>query len=83
MTQAFFKLDDVVVEVVGAPTAAAPGQARFWGLTFTVADLDTTAELLGPSLRPIKAAVQPGRRIATLDKAFGSTVPMAFMSVRE
>jgi hypothetical protein len=83
MTQAFFKLDDVVVEVVGSPTAAAPGHARFWGLTFSVGDLDATAQLLGPILRPIKAAVQPGRRIATLDRSFGSTVPMAFMSVKE
>jgi hypothetical protein len=80
MTQAFFKLGPVVVEVIGHPTAAEPGPATFWGLTFTVADLDATALLLGDHLRPIKEAVQRGRRIATLDRAAGSTLPIAFMS---
>lgn len=81
MTQAFFTLGPVVIEVVGPPAPAA-GDARFWGLTFTVTDLDATAERLGLRLRPIKGAAQPGRRIATLDRAVGSSVPMAFMSAK-
>jgi hypothetical protein len=82
MTQAFFKLGAIVVEVVGPP-AAGPGAASFWGLAFTVAALDATASYLGGRLRPSTPAVQPGRRIATLDRAAGSTVPIAFLSVSE
>jgi hypothetical protein len=78
--QAFFRLGGTIVEVVGSPTASGPGPAEFWGLAFTVADLDATVEFLGDRLHPAADAVQPGRRIATLAPAGGSTVPLAFMS---
>lgn len=79
-TQAFFKLGAVIAEVVGPTATAGPGPARLSGLAFTVADLDATAAYLGDRLRPAKDAVQRGRRIATLDTAAGSSVPIAFMS---
>ncbi|HET9077946.1 MAG TPA: VOC family protein, partial [Acidimicrobiales bacterium] len=66
LVQAFFKLENTVVEVVGEPDAARPGPAGFYGLAFTVADLEATAARLGDRLRPARDAVQPGRRIATL-----------------
>jgi hypothetical protein len=78
--QAFFRLGETIAEVVGPPIGSSPGPARFYGLAFTVADLDATALFLGERLRPAKEAVQPGRRIATLDRSVGSTVPLAFMS---
>jgi hypothetical protein len=78
--QAFFKMGETILEVVGSATASRPGPARFGGLAFTVADLDATGGYLGERLRPAKDAVQPGRRIATLDRSVGSTVPMAFMT---
>jgi hypothetical protein len=78
--QTFFKLGDVVLEVIGPVEPRNDKPARFFGLAFTVADLDATARYLGDRLRPAKDAVQPGRRIATLDKAAGSAVAMAFMS---
>jgi catechol 2,3-dioxygenase-like lactoylglutathione lyase family enzyme len=78
--QAFFKLGEVVLEVIGPVEPRNEKPARFFGLAFTVADLDATAAYLGPRLRPPKDAVQPGRQIATLDKAAGSSVAMAFMS---
>lgn len=80
LMQAFFKLGEVVVEVVGPPRPSAAGPATFYGLAFTVDDLDATARLLGDRLRPARDAVQPGRRIATVDRVAGSTVPIAFMS---
>jgi hypothetical protein len=80
--QAFFKLGETIVEVVGPAIATQAGPARFYGLAFTVADLGETAAFLGDRLRPAKDAVQTGRRIATLDFAAGSTVPLAFMSTR-
>ena len=82
LAQAFFKLGDTVLEVVGPPGHPDPGAARFWGLAFTVSDLDATAAFLGDRLRPARDAVQPGRRIATLDRSAGSALPMAFMSRR-
>ena len=72
--QAFFRLPGTILEVVG------PGPDRWYGLAFTSADLDATAAYLGDRLHPPKDAVQPGRRIATLDRAAGSSVAMAFMS---
>lgn len=82
VAQAFFRLGPVIVEVVGPPGRPASGPARFYGLAFTVADLEATGASLGARLRPGRDAVQPGRRIATLDRAAGSTVAMAFMSRR-
>ncbi|MBO0731035.1 MAG: hypothetical protein J2P57_17395 [Acidimicrobiaceae bacterium] len=80
LTQAFFKMEDIIVEVVGLPARKSDEPAAFAGLAFTVADLEATRALLGDRLRPAKAAVQRGRRIATLDRAAGSSVPIAFMS---
>lgn len=80
MRQGFFKIDRVVLEVVGPAEPMGDSPARFWGLAWTSGDLDATAAYLGDRLHPAKDAVQEGRRIATLDKAAGSTVAMAFMS---
>ncbi len=80
MTQVFFKLGETIVEVVGSSTESSPGKASFYGLAFTVTDLDKAAAFLGKRLRPARDAVQPGRRIAILDRAAGSTIPLAFMS---
>jgi hypothetical protein len=79
-SQAFFRLGETIAEVVGSPDRSRPGPAGFYGLAFTVSDLAQTAEFLGDRLRPAKDAVQPGRRIATLDWSAGSSVPIAFMS---
>ncbi|HEX2849498.1 MAG TPA: hypothetical protein VHN98_03060 [Acidimicrobiales bacterium] len=80
MRQAFFRLGEVILEVVGGAEKSGDGPPRFFGLAYTVRDLDETARFLGDRLHPAKDAVQPGRRIATLDKGAGSTVPLAFMS---
>jgi hypothetical protein len=84
LRQAFFRLGEVIVEVVGPAEAPAstgvPAPARFFGLAFTVADLASTASSLGDRLSPAKEAVQSGRTIATLACDAGSTVAMAFMS---
>jgi hypothetical protein len=78
--QAFFRLGEVVLEVVGPRSPSGDGAARIYGLAWNVRDLEETAAFLGDRLRPAKDAVQKGRRIATLDRAAGSTVPHAFMS---
>jgi catechol 2,3-dioxygenase-like lactoylglutathione lyase family enzyme len=78
-TQAFFKLEQTILEVIGAEPVG-PGPAQFWGLAFIAPDLDATVSGSSGQIRPPKDAVQAGRRIATLDRGAGSTVPMAFMS---
>jgi hypothetical protein len=80
MRQTFFRLGRVILEVVGPPERSGTGPARFWGLAFTVADLDATAELLGGLLGEVRDAVQPGRRIASLRRQAGLSLPVAFMS---
>ena len=81
MRQTFFRAGEVIIEVVGPPEATDTGPARFFGLALTVADLDETATALGERLGRAKAAVQPGRRIATLrHRDLDLSVPIAFMS---
>lgn len=79
--QVFFRAGEVIVEVIGPEEPSGDGPAAFFGLAYTVADLDATAALLRDALGTPKAAVQPGRRIATLrHKALGLSVPTAFLS---
>lgn len=66
MRQVFFRLGEVILELVGSPTAQGEGPATFWGITFMVADIDAAAALLGERTSRVKDAVQRGRRITTL-----------------
>lgn len=86
--QAFFRMGEVICEVVGpagepaaSDDAMGDGPARFWGITFTVADLDAAVDLLGPERVSVpKAAVQPGRRIASLRREAGLGLPVALIT---
>lgn len=78
--QGFHRLGDVIVEVVETP-GATPGPAHCWGLVFTVAGLDALVEPWGDEVvsRP-RAAVQPGRRIASLRRGAGLATAVGFMT---
>jgi hypothetical protein len=79
--QIFFRLGEVILEVVGSPETAREGPATLWGVTYVVADLDATASFFGDCAAPVKPAVQPGRRIATLrHRDLGMSVPTAMIS---
>ncbi len=83
--QAFFRLGSVILEVVQEPEEAierAGGDhpAFFWGLAFVAPDLDATVASLGDRVGEIRPAVQPSRRIATLRRSAGLSVPVALMS---
>ena len=83
--QAFFRLGEVILEVVQEPKEAierAGGDhpAFFWGLAFIAPDLNTTAAGLKDRVSEIRTAVQPGRRIATLRRAAGLAVPVALIT---
>ncbi|MGN6188858.1 MAG: VOC family protein [Conexibacter sp.] len=85
--QAFFRLGDVILEVVQAPADAIErsggpdGPASFWGLAFKVADIDATVAAIGAErCSGPRPAVQPGRRIATLRRSAGLALPVALMT---
>jgi hypothetical protein len=83
--QAFFRLAEVILEVIEAPPRSheqrnPDAASRFWGLAFSVTDLDASARYLGDRLGEPRDAVQPGRRIATLRREAGLGVAVAFMT---
>ena len=83
--QAFFRAGEPILEVVLAPEGSSvardpAGPARLWGLAFGVDDLEHTARSLGALLGTPRDAVQPGRRIATLQAEAGLGPAIAFMS---
>ena len=81
MRQVFFRLGEVILELIGQPDTVGEGDPGFFGLALTVDDLDALALQLGDHLGAIKDAVQPGRRIATLrHRDLGMSVATAFMS---
>lgn len=83
MRQIFFRLGEVIVEVVGSPDTAGDGPSSLWGITYVVDDIDATAAFFGDRTLPVKDAVQPGRRITTLRHAdLGMSVRTAMISAR-
>lgn len=84
--QAFFRLGEAILEVVQIPErelARAGGEgapARFWGLALIASDIERTTAGLGEHASEVRAAVQPGRLIATLKRSAGLAVPVALMS---
>ena len=81
MRQVFFRLGEVILELIGQPGTAGEGDPGFFGLAITVADLDAAGALLGEHLGQSKDAVQDGRRIATLrHREVGMSVATALMT---
>jgi catechol 2,3-dioxygenase-like lactoylglutathione lyase family enzyme len=84
--QAFFRLGREILELVQEPdevaerAGGADRPAGFWGLALLAEDLERCAEMLAPHVGEPRAAVQPGRRIATVRRSAGLTVPLALMS---
>lgn len=75
---AFFRAGPTIVELVGAPG----GETRLWGLVAVVPSVDDPHPALAAHLGEPRAAVQPGRRIATLRPSAGSGTAVAFMTPR-
>jgi hypothetical protein len=78
LRQGFRRLGPAILELVEAPDAA-PGPARLWALVIVAADLQALRSRLHPHLGQVRAAVQPGRHIATLDAGAGLSPRVAFM----
>ncbi len=75
----FVRIGPAILELVHVPQLESP-DACFWGLAIVVRSLEKLATRLGSDLGRIKAAVQPGRRIATLAASAGCSTAIAFMS---
>ena len=81
MRQAFFRLGEVILELIGPGEPAGDGPARFYGFAFTVEDIEATHASVGGHMGRIKDAVQEGRRITTLrHKELDISTAIAFMS---
>lgn len=84
--QAFFRLGREILELVQEPqeVVARKGGAerpvRFWGLALLVEDIDATVARLAPHAGEPRAAVQPGRRIATVRRSAGLSLPLALIT---
>ena len=76
----FAKLGDVILEFAGPPEPRpGPLNAKYWGMVFTVADMDATLSDLrsaGYQHTDPRAAVQPGAVISTI-KGYTGGVPLA------
>ena len=62
--QTFFRMGEVILELIGPNEpmdGAADRPAGFFGLAYTVRDLDATAALLADHIGRVKDAVQSGR----------------------
>jgi hypothetical protein len=84
--QAFFRVGAAILELVQQPPEAIEdedGPAFFWGLALVAPDLDATVAMLGDRVSEARTAVQPGRRIATLRRSAGLSLPVALMSPRD
>jgi hypothetical protein len=83
--QAFFRLGEPILEVVQAPPEAiertgGDRPAFFWGLAFVAPDIEASVAALGDRASEIRDAVQPGRRIATLRRCAGLSLPVALIT---
>jgi hypothetical protein len=83
--QAFFRMGEVVLEVIEAPEGSRlsehpGGPAQLWGIACLVDALDRPAALLGDRLGSGRDAVQPGRRIAPLSRRAGLGPAIAFIT---
>lgn len=83
--QAFFRLGGTLLEVVQEPDEALARDGRerpafFWGLAFLAPDLEATVEALGDRVSEVRRAVQPGRRIASLRRSAGLSLPVALIT---
>ncbi len=78
--QAFVRLGEAVLELVGPAEPTGDGPAELWGWVATVDDADAASRVAGGHLGPWRDAVQPGRRIASARREAGLPVPFAVMT---
>ena len=81
MRQVFFRLGEVILELIGQIDSAGEGDPGFFGLAITVTTSTRPASCSASTSATPKDAVQEGRRIATLrHREVGMSVATAFMT---
>ena len=76
----FYKTGSTIIEVV-CPIFKNSERGFIWGITFVTPDIDATYDYLKPLVKTPWNAVQPGRRIMTLNtEHLDISVKMAFIS---
>ena len=83
--QRFFRMGEVILELVGPPAPAGDGPCRIWGYALVTDDIDASVTHLGDRCSAPKTAVQPGRRIATVrtrELGIGPTIALMTPHVR-
>lgn len=83
--QRFFRMGEVILELVGPPAPDGDGPCRIWGYALVTDDIDASAAHLGDRCSAPKPAVQPGRRIATVrtrELGIGPTIALMTPHVR-
>jgi hypothetical protein len=84
MQQRFFRMGEVILELVGPPSPTADGPCSIWGLALVTPDIDASVAHLGDACSPPKRAVQPGRQIATVrTRELGIGPTIALMTPHE
>jgi hypothetical protein len=79
--QVFFWAGSSIIELVGPVDPTGDGPATLWGLALSCSDLDAAHQAMGERLGQPKAAVQTGRRIATLrTRDLDISTPIALLS---
>ncbi|MCB0992272.1 MAG: hypothetical protein KDB16_14935 [Acidimicrobiales bacterium] len=81
IVQSFYRLGEVILEVVGRPDDDGDGPSSFWGLVANVDDIDAL-DLPSTAMSTPRNAVQRGRRIATVRPEAGLGIAFAFMDDR-
>lgn len=83
--QRFFRMGEVILELVGPAEPTGDGPCRIWGYALVTDDIDASAAWLGDRCSAPKRAVQPGRRIATVrtdELGIGPTIALMTPHVR-
>jgi hypothetical protein len=83
--QRFLRMGETILELVGPAVPTGEGPCRIWGVAFVTDDIDAAAARLGARCAAPKAAVQPGRRIATIrtaDLGIGPAIALMTPHVR-
>ena len=79
--QSFLWAGRVIIEIVGPIEARSDQRVGIWGLALVSANLQTTSHVLAENISEPRDAIQPGRKIATVNhRALDISVPIVVMS---
>lgn len=77
------RMGDFELELIGPVKQDHSKNWELWGLVIVVNDIDATKNYLGDLIGEVKPALQPRRRIATVNKSAGIGTAVAFLGREE